>query len=146
MTKSRRSQSGRPLQPSSQASWQQSRSSPRVVAAAATRPAPPRAVTDTTAAKAIKVGLMTDVGELNDNGFNELAYNGLKRAERELGVKGRVVESKSSADYVPNMSALAQQGYDLIIGVGFAQGDAIAKAAMKYPNTKFAIVDVDQAT
>jgi basic membrane protein A len=103
------------------------------------------ATTGTTPAKQIKVGLTTDVGELNDNGFNELAYNGLKRAERELGVKGRVVESNSSADYVPNMSALARQGYNLIIGVGFAQGDAIAKAALKYPNTKFAIVDVDHA-
>ena len=89
--------------------------------------------TDTTAAKAIKVGLITDLGQLNDNGFNEGAYNGLKRAERVLGVKGRVVESASAADYVPNMSTLAKQGYDLIIGVGFAQGDAIATAAKKYP-------------
>jgi basic membrane protein A len=103
-------------------------------------------VTDTTAAKAIKVGLITDLGQLNDNGFNEGAYNGLKRAERVLGVKGRVVESASAADYVPNMSTLAKQGYDVIIGVGFAQGDAIATVAKKYPNTKFAIVDVDQAT
>jgi basic membrane protein A len=103
-------------------------------------------VTDTTAAKAIKVGLITDLGQLNDNGFNEGAYNGLKRAERVLGVKGRVVESASAADYIPNMSTLAKQGYDLIIGVGFAQGDAIATVAKKYPNTKFAIVDVDQAT
>ena len=85
--------------------------------------------TDTTAAKAIKVGLITDLGQLNDNGFNEGAYNGLKRAERVLGVKGRVVESASAADYIPNMSTLARQGYDLIIGVGFAQGDAIATAA-----------------
>jgi basic membrane protein A and related proteins len=103
-------------------------------------------VTDTTAAKAIKVGLITDLGQLNDNGFNEGAYNGLKQAESELGVKGRVVESASAADYVPNMSTLAKQGYDLIIGVGFAQGDAIATVAKKYPNTKFAIVDVDQAS
>ena len=103
-------------------------------------------VTDTTAATAIKVGLITDLGQLNDNGFNEGAYNGLKRAERVLGVKGRVVESASAADYIPNMSTLARQGYNLIIGVGFAQGDAIATVAKKYPNTKFAIVDVDQAT
>jgi basic membrane protein A len=102
--------------------------------------------TDTTAAGGIKVGLITDLGQLNDNGFNELAYNGLKRAERELGVNGRVVESKSAADYVPNMTSLARQGYDLIIGVGFAQGDAIATAAKAYPKTKFAIVDVDQAS
>ena len=102
--------------------------------------------TAATGGKAVKVGLITDLGQLNDNGFNELAYNGLKRAERELGIQGRVIESKSAADYVPNMSTLARQGYDLIIGVGFAQGDAIATAAKKYPNTKFAIVDVDQSS
>ena len=97
-------------------------------------------------AKPLKVGLITDLGQLNDNGFNELAYNGLKRAERQLGVQGRVVESKSAADYVPNMATLARQGYDLIIGVGYAQGNAIATAAKAFPNTSFAIVDVDQAT
>ena len=91
-----------------------------------------------------KVGLVADVGQLNDHGFNQLAYQGLKQAERELGVKGRVVESASAADYIPNMVALARQGYDLIIGVGFAQGDAIAAVAKQFPNTHFAIVDVDQ--
>ena len=101
--------------------------------------------TDTTAASGLEVGLITDLGQLNDDGFNELAYNGLKRAERELGIKGRVIESKSAADYVPNMTSLARQGYDLIIGVGFAQGDAIATAAKRFPDTKFAIIDVDQA-
>jgi len=102
--------------------------------------------TATTAESAVKVGLVTDLGQLNDNGFNELAYNGLKRAERELGVQGRVIESKSAADYVPSMTTLARQGYDLIIGVGYAQGDAIAAAAAKFPDTSFAIVDVDQTT
>src|SRR5207249_4027857 len=58
--------------------------------------------------------------------------------------KGRVVEAASPADYIPNMVALARQGYDLIIGVGFAQGDAIAATAKRFPNTHFAIVDVDQ--
>src|SRR6185437_4068885 len=100
--------------------------------------------TETTPSTALKVGLVADAGELNDNGFNELAYNGLKRAERELGIKGRVVEANSAADYVPNMTTLARQGYDLIIGVGFAQGDAIAAAAKRFPQTNFAIVDVDQ--
>ena len=102
--------------------------------------------TETTAATGIKVGLITDLGQLNDNGFNELAFNGLKRAEKELGIQGRVVESASAADYIPNMTTLARQGYDLIIGVGYAQGNAIAAAAKAFPNTKFAIVDVDQAT
>jgi basic membrane protein A len=95
-------------------------------------------------AKTVKVGLVADQGELNDHGFNQLAYEGLKRAQSSLGVKGRVVESASPAEYIPNMVALARQGYDLIIGVGFAQGDAIAAAAKRFPKTRFAIVDVDQ--
>jgi basic membrane protein A and related proteins len=102
--------------------------------------------TDTTAAPTLRVGLVADAGQLNDDGFNELAFNGLKRAEAELGIKGRVVEAQSAADYIPNMSTLARQGYDLVIGVGFAQGDAIAAAALKFPDTKFAIVDVDQTS
>jgi basic membrane protein A len=102
--------------------------------------------TETTAPTGIKVGLITDLGQLNDNGFNELAFNGLKRAEKELGIQGRVVESASAADYIPNMKSLAGKGYDLIIGVGYAQGNAIAITAKAFPNTKFAIVDVDQAT
>jgi basic membrane protein A and related proteins len=101
--------------------------------------------TETTPASTLKVGLVADAGELNDNGFNELAYKGLKRAERELGITGRVVEAKSAADYIPNMTALARQGFDLIIGVGFAQGNAIAATAKRFPETQFAIVDVDQS-
>jgi basic membrane protein A and related proteins len=93
----------------------------------------------------LRVGLITDLGQLDDNGFNELAYRGLQRAQKELGVEGRVVESASAADYIPNMTALARQGFDLIIGVGFAQGDAVGKVAQRFPETKFAIVDVDQA-
>ena len=96
-------------------------------------------------ASSLKVGLVADAGQLNDNGFNELAFKGLKRAERELGITGRVVEAKTAADYVPNMSTLARQGYDLVIGVGFAQGDAIAATAKRFPETSFAIIDVDHA-
>ncbi|HWH06287.1 MAG TPA: BMP family ABC transporter substrate-binding protein [Gaiellaceae bacterium] len=97
----------------------------------------------TAAGETLRVGLITDLGQLDDNGFNELAFRGLTRAEEELGIEGRVVESASAADYIPNMTALARQGYDLIIGVGFAQGDAIGKAAQSFPDTKFAIIDVD---
>jgi basic membrane protein A len=66
----------------------------------------------TTAAggKTFRVGLVTDTGQLNDRGFNQLAYQGMKRAERELGVQGRVLESPSSADYIPNLSTLAREG------------------------------------
>jgi basic membrane protein A len=93
----------------------------------------------------LRVGLIADKGQLDDDGFNELAFNGLKRAQEELGVEGRVLESKSAADYIPNMATLARQGYDLIIGVGFAQGDAIAATAKRFPDVSFAIVDVDQS-
>jgi basic membrane protein A len=99
-----------------------------------------------TSRPALRVGLITDQGQLNDNGFNELAFTGLKRAERVLGVEGRVVEARSAADYVPNIASLARKRYDLIIGIGFAQGDAIATAARRFPNVKFAIVDVDQSS
>jgi len=93
---------------------------------------------------ALKVALVTDIGGLNDKGFNALAYNGLKVAQRQYGVKGRVFISKSSADYVPNLSAGAK-GYDLVIAVGFLMGDSIAQVAKKYPKVKFAIIDVNAA-
>jgi basic membrane protein A len=100
----------------------------------------------TAAASDIRVGLITDQGQLNDRGFNQLAHEGVQQAERELGIEMRVLESASDADYVPNMSALADEGFDLVIGVGFAQGEAVATVAKEYPETKFAIIDVDQTT
>jgi len=96
--------------------------------------------------QALKVALITDAGQLNDRGFNQLAFEGVKQAKEELGIEYRVIESASDSDYVPNMQALADDGYDLIIGVGFAQGDAVATVAKEYPDTKFAIIDVDQAS
>lgn len=90
----------------------------------------------------LKVAVITDIGGLNDKGFNSLAYNGLKVAQRQYGVKGRVFISKSAADYVPNLSTAAKQGYDLIIAVGFLMGDSTAAVAKKFPKSKFAIVDV----
>jgi len=107
------------------------------------------AATTTTAAKPagkkIKVGLVTDIGGLNDRSFNALANKGLQDAKAQLGVDGRVLTSKSNADYVPNLSTLAQQNYDLVIGVGFLMADAIDKVATKFPNTNFAIIDFPDA-
>ena len=96
------------------------------------------------AGKKIKVGLVTDIGGLNDRSFNALANAGIKKAEAELGIQGRVLTSKSNADYVPNLSTLAQQRYDLVIGVGFLMAEATETVAKKFPNTKFAIIDVSQ--
>src|SRR4051794_22934052 len=97
----------------------------------------------TPAAKSIKVGLVTDIGGLNDRSFNQLANQGLEQAKSELGVETRVLVSKSDADYIPNLSTLAQQKYDLVVGVGFLMADAMDTVSSKFPNTKFAIIDVD---
>jgi basic membrane protein A len=91
--------------------------------------------------EAIRVGLVTDIGGLNDRGFNQLANQGLERAIDELGVEGRVLESKSDADYIPNLSQLAEEGYDLVISVGFLMGEATEQAAKEFPETNFAIID-----
>ena len=97
------------------------------------------------AGKKIKVGLVTDIGGLNDRSFNALANKGLEDAKSSLGIEGRVLTSKSNADYVPNLSTLAEQKYDLVIAVGFLMGDATEKVAGKFPNVKFAIIDSSAA-
>jgi basic membrane protein A and related proteins len=90
-----------------------------------------------------KVGLVTDIGGLNDRGFNHLSYVGLQRAASEFGVEQRVFQAHSTQEYVPNLSTFARQGYDLTIGVGFTEATAIDTAATNFPNSNFAIVDVD---
>jgi basic membrane protein A len=97
------------------------------------------------AKKKLKVGLVTDIGGLNDHGFNALANKGLMAAEQQLGIDGRVLISKSNADYTPNLSTLAQQKYDMVIAVGFLMSDAVEKVAGKFPNVKFAIIDSSAA-
>jgi len=96
------------------------------------------------ATSGLKVALVTDVGGLNDKSFNALAYKGLKNAEKTLGIDGRVFISKSSADYIPNLSTGARS-YDLVIGVGFLMADQLAAVAKRFPDTKFAIVDYPAA-
>jgi basic membrane protein A len=91
-----------------------------------------------------KVALVTDVGGLNDRSFNALAYKGLKDAQKKLGIDGRVFLSKTSADYIPNLSTGARS-YDLVIGVGFLMADQLAAVAQRFPDTKFAIVDYPAA-
>jgi len=87
--------------------------------------------------------LVTDAGQLNDHGFNQLAYQGLKRAEAKLGIHGAVYQANSAQDYIPNLSTAAKRNADLVISVGFDQADAIAKVAAQYPKTHFAIIDVN---
>jgi basic membrane protein A and related proteins len=91
--------------------------------------------------EAIKVCLVTDIGGLNDRGFNALANEGLERGASELGVETRVLESHSDADYIPNLSECATQGYDLVVSNGFLMGDPTEQAAKQFPDTTFAIID-----
>jgi basic membrane protein A len=91
------------------------------------------------------VVLVTDINQLNDHGFNQLAYQGLKRAQRELGINGVVYQSASSQAYIPNLTQAARKKADLVISVGFDQANAIAKVAKQFPDTHFAIIDVSNA-
>jgi len=89
-----------------------------------------------------KAGLVSDVGRFNDKGFNQNQLTGLKRAQKQLKVQIRAVESRSAGDYLPNMASLARQGYNIVISAGFLLGDATEDVADQFPNTKFAITDV----
>jgi basic membrane protein A len=85
--------------------------------------------------------LVTDIGGLNDHGFNHLSYEGLLQAESQLGVKGTVLQSTSGADYIPNLTRLAAAGNKLVIAVGFLMAAPLEQVAKQYPNTHFAIID-----
>lgn len=94
-----------------------------------------------TTTSGVKVGLVTDVGGLNDNGFNHLAYVGVTKAQQQLGVRSSVVQSSSEADYIPNLRKFASSGYNLVIAVGFLMHDAVEQVSQEYPKTHFMIID-----
>jgi len=96
--------------------------------------------------KQIRVGLAVDVSGVNDRGFNHLAYLGVQEAKAKLQTQNRLATANSATDYVPNMTSFAQQGYNLVVAVGYTQIDALDTVAKKFPTKKFAIVDVDQTT
>lgn len=88
-----------------------------------------------------KIGLITDVGGVNDGSFNQSAWEGLEKAGEELGVEVNYLESATDADYQPNMETFVDEDYDLIISVGYMLADATRGAAEANPDTKFAIID-----
>ena len=94
-----------------------------------------------TQAEAVTAGLVSDVGRFNDKSFNQSALEGLNKAKADLGADTRAIESRAAGDYVPNLSSLARQGYDVTIGVGFLLADAVNSVARKFPNANFAIID-----
>jgi basic membrane protein A and related proteins len=86
------------------------------------------------------VALVTDVGGLNDQGFNQLSYEGYKKAEAQYKFTERVVQTTSPNDYTTNLTNAAQVA-DLVIGVGFLMETPMDAIARKYPNKKFALID-----
>jgi basic membrane protein A len=91
--------------------------------------------------KQFKIGLVTDIGGLNDKSFNHLAFVGLEKAKTDFGIKDDVIESKSGDEYVPNLTNFASKNYDLVIGVGFLMAEAVGTVSGQFPNVHFAIID-----
>ena len=90
---------------------------------------------------ALKVGLVTDTGGVNDKSFNQSAWEGVQKAAKEFGWDAKFIESKQPTDYEKNIDQFATEKYDVIVTVGFLMGDATAIKAKQYPNIKFAIID-----
>ncbi len=87
------------------------------------------------------VGLVTDVGGVNDGSFNQSAWEGLQKAGEDFGVTVNYLESKTDADYTPNIESFMDEDCDLIICVGYMLADAMRSAAEENPDQKFAIID-----
>lgn len=89
----------------------------------------------------IKIGMVTDVGGVNDGSFNQSSWEGLQRAGDTLGCQVKYLESKTDADYASNLETFIDEEYDLIIAVGYQLADAVKAAATENPDQKFAIID-----
>src|SRR5215204_2529639 len=89
----------------------------------------------------MKVGIVFDIGGKNDRSFNAAAWDGVRRAEKDLPICLYDVEPGNPTSIEPAMRAFAEKNFDLIIGVGFAQGPIMQRVANDYPNIKFAIID-----
>ncbi|HEY0071455.1 MAG TPA: BMP family ABC transporter substrate-binding protein [Chloroflexia bacterium] len=101
--------------------------------------------TGTTGTGKLKVGLVTDVGRLNDKNFNQGSWEGVVQAKDELGVETNYIETSDPKDYDKNIQQFVDQKYDVIVTVGFALGEATTKAAKANPTIKFIGVDQFQA-
>ena len=94
------------------------------------------------AASAFTACQVTDVGGIDDSGFNQTAWKGVQDSMKAYGIDGRYLESQSETDYEPNLNALLDAKCDVIISVGFLMADATATSAGANPDAKFSIVDM----
>lgn len=121
-----------------------SSSSAAATAAASSAPAseaPSEAPSESVAAAALKACEVTDVGGVDDKGFNQKAYKGVTDAADQLGVEASVLESQAETDYATNIQSFIDQGCGVIVTVGFLLGDATMEAANANPDVPFTIVD-----
>lgn len=89
----------------------------------------------------MKIGLVTDVGKVDDKTFNQFAYEGMMRAAEEFDLEANYIETQQPTDYDKNIQTFAEEGYDMIVTVGFMLTDSTIKMAEKYPDVMFAGVD-----
>ena len=115
---------------------------PAAASAAATTPATPGSTAaDATSGRDIRVALVTSGGRVDGGGIEQLVYEGLQRAQQELGVSIDYVEPGQPTEIETNLERFASGDYDLVIGVGFEMGDSMQAVAREHPDTQFAIVD-----
>lgn len=107
--------------------------------------APAEEKIDCSKAETFCVGLVTDVGKIDDKSFNQSTWEGVKQAESELGAIVQYIETTDSKDYDKNIATFADEKYDVIVTVGFALGEATIAAAKAYPDIKFIGVDQSQS-
>lgn len=88
-----------------------------------------------------KMAMITDTGGLGDNGFNDMAWAGMEKARDELGFEIGLIESTEASQYAANIAAAADQGYNVILCVGYLLADALAEVAPQYPDVNFMIID-----
>ncbi len=92
-------------------------------------------------AENLRMVMITNVSGLGDGGFNDMAWEGFLKAEEELGADIKVIESQDPTQYIPNLSMAAEQGYDVVVAVGFLLIDAMTEVASMYPETNFVMID-----
>jgi basic membrane protein A len=92
----------------------------------------------------LKIGLVTDVGEIDDKSFNQSAWEGVQLAGEEFGAEVDFVETKDAKDYMANIELFTKNDFDIVVTVGFALGEATLEAAALYPDVYFIGVDQGQ--
>ena len=102
---------------------------------------PGASATPTAAPAGLKIGLVTDVGVVDDKSFNEYSWKGAQAGAADVGGTADYIQTKQPSDYATNIQTFVDQGYDIIVSTGFALGDATAAAAKTNPDIKFIGVD-----